>query len=277
MKRRLFIFLTGQPRCFQTAFQSLIHSLIKPNQEWHEYYLFIGVDADEPLLIPDGSKQWFSFLSSCLARKQDCPDFEMGKQHLLKTPLCPSWKDYLLNRSGSVLEYAQFSLLFQQAIALFPPKTTDLLLRFRTDTILTTPWVLPRFPPCILFSSSPLRVFTEQFPNAPIRDWKPDESREGCILPPLRRPNKWIISLRKNLLYLTPYENGSWIQCVVRYYGKWDRPTENDYWFNAESQFRGLFRENGFLVLDFSQQKDEAHPSCPPAPEFPIYAIQRAR
>lgn len=280
MKRRLFIFFTGQPRFTRNAMLSLIQNMISPNLSEFSFHLFVGIDA--PTLyscqeIMDEFKTHFSFILIKQARREDCPDFETGRDFLSGLELSLPWKTYLLDRSGSLLEYAQLSLLLDTAYELFPPNEKDLLLRFRTDTLLNTRWVLPRNEHSILFSSDPRAVFPAHFPDHDFSEWKPDPTREGSILPLQRSPTKWVISLRKNLIYLTPYMNGGHIKSLTRFYGKWDQATKNEYWFNAESQFRGFFRENGFVVFDFSQQKDECKSDKPHKHDFPLYGIQRAR
>lgn len=274
MGQRVFLFLTGKIRCLSKVLLNFIPNLIAPNQD-KEFRFFLGVDGnvEEAKLIVEPFRCYYAsvHLFKC-TREMDF--FIKGVSAVSKylSLLNDSWKDYLLVHSGSVLEYAQIAFLYQKAIQLFPPEPTDLLLRMRTDVILCTPWIV-REP---LLFLDPSYVFTNMFPeNKWVKNFVFKKDREGCILPSIREENKWVVSLRKNLLYIMPYQEGRNLEKIVLNYGVWDSPKENDYWFNAESQFRGYFRKQGFTVFDLCQSKDENFEEAVNLDIFPVYAIQR--
>lgn len=276
MKPKCMVFMSGQPRCIDKAMVYLKKNLLTVNANW-DFYLFLGLDAE---CLPKFEKEFsegFIETHFFCTHRNNLFFFKEGKRRIEKDPnLPPFWKDYLISRSGSILEYAQFSCLHQKAMSLHPPQPQDLLLRARTDVFLLTPWILDRQHHPLLMD--PLSIFKTQFPENPyIKTWDFPYDREGCILPLKRENPKWVISLRKNLMYLMPYQQGSHIKYISLYYGKWDSIDENTWWFNAESQFRGYLRQNGFTVFDLSQQKDESWQEECSSCDFPIYMIYRAK
>lgn len=274
--RKVVIIMTGQPRFMQKAIDSLGQFLVEPNPSW-EFFLFIGLDVDDTSSIAKLSvHKKFVQIKMFQTTRESLDSFSIGKKYVEKLSSLPwRWKDYLLNRSGSVLEYAQFFFVWEKAIQLVSPRQGDLLLRARTDVVLLSPWTMLPFTP-VLFS--PNQVFRASFAgNHWVQSWSFPEDREGCIFPNPRKGDKWAIVLRKNLFYLMPYHQGNIIKQIAEKYGDWDSEDENLWWFNAESQFRGCLRQKGFTVFDFSQKLDERHNFGEHCQDFPIYAIQRAK
>jgi len=198
------------------------------------------------------------------------------EDYLKKGKLPPHWFDYLTRRSGSCIEYAQFAKLYDDIIKNknynFTPE--DLLLRTRTDILLRSEWNIH----APIIHSSVEMVMHESFPESPFFQNKflPAVGREGPILPRFRIDDRWVITLRKNLIYLIPILSARVIVGVADHFGDWDSVEDNAYWFNAESQFRGCLRLNNFTVFEFSQKVDECFGNFEISEnEFPIYAIRR--
>ena len=274
--KRVFIFMTGQPRCLYNAVSFLVRNFVQVNPQF-QFYLMVGLDVEDVQPFQMILHHFVEFTKiQVFSTTRKCLQFQKGQFSVEKLRLSDEWKQYLLFRSGSVLEYAQFDVLLQETLKDFIPNPDDLVLRCRTDVLLLYPWLISNISPVFL---TPPMVFKLQFPyNLFLREWVFESGREGCILPEkIRDGKKWVISLRKNLIYLMPFCQAGRIREISEKYGFWDNHQENEWWFNAESQFRGFLRQNGFTVFDFSQVKDECFQTIlEPTKDFPVYAIQRS-
>lgn len=186
----------------------------------------------------------------------------------------PYWFDYLVHRSGSCIEYAQISSLYEKMSSQYVFSDEDLLLRTRTDILLRYPIHLDL---SITHTMPTREVFQTIFPKCRHFDqWEEQTGREVSILPLQFLKDRWIITMRKNLVYIMPMKAGKYLLEIAKHYGDWDSLNMNRYWFNAESQFRGCFRLHQFSVWEYSQQKDECYGEFEDQPlDFPLYAIYR--
>jgi hypothetical protein len=187
--------------------------------------------------------------------------------------LTPEWRDYLVRRSGSCIEYVQFSRihsLLEEAVA-GGGGEDDLLFRTRTDILFRHPI---NIPPDV---SKRIVEVSELFPGAGSGVFaRKEQGRESSFFPSRPFPGRWIITLRKNLVFLLPFCSSSILREVAPHYGDWDHPDENRYWFNAESQFRGCLRHHCFTIVEFSQSRDECFGDfATQSDTLPVYAIQR--
>jgi hypothetical protein len=148
----------------------------------------------------------------------------------------------------------------------------DLLLRIRTDVLFQHDMHLSFLD---VRTATWASAFSQLFPthNVFFENHKQEMGREYSIY---NVSDRWIITLRKNLIYLLPFDQARIIADMILYYGDWDSPRHNAYWFNAESQFRGCLRHHGFTVFEYSQTHDECYDN-PDTERFPVYAIQRRR
>lgn len=291
--KRIVVVLTGQERTFWETWENLKEMILTPVCQ-ADYEVVLGVCMDGEYRARGKAWESEDARRAFVARLREEWDALDGKKDLLfhlwvdrsdplftravqsldtyrrDDVLTQVWRDYLVNRSGSCLEYVQFNRihsLIKEASS--PPGDDDLLLRTRTD-------ILFRHPICIPADISDGRVRAAGlFPAAGIVDRK-EEGRESSYLPFAPHPGRWIITLRKNLVYLLPLR-ASVILCeIAPHYGDWDHPDENRYWFNAESQFRGCLRHHCFTINEFSQSQDECFGDfTSQARTLPLYAIQR--
>lgn len=68
---------------------------------------------------------------------------------------------------------------------------------------------------------------------------------------------KFILTFRKNLIYITSRNNFDLIPFLGITYGHYGFTKNNgDYWFNAESQFREICKNKGLSIFDYNTQID---------------------
>lgn len=286
--RKLWVFVTGQYRCFWHAWKNMVGMVLRPTAGGYEPRVCVGMDeawgGDRRIFETHLRNEWaaLGFPPSHLivvwvSHRQD-PYFRVAvaslEGHRRDGKLAEGWFDYLTRRSGSCLEYAQACRLLD-AVGEDEIGKGDLLLRTRTDVLLTHPVCLDDVPRPDRDRTT-ATVFRRLFPTCPLFDgWEEVPGREASMLPSIFSNDRWCATLRKNLVYLMPMRAAWVLRDVVRRYGDWDDPRENEYWFNAESQFRGCLRQHGFTVWECSQEKDECHGGVAGAADFPVYAIYR--
>lgn len=210
------------------------------------------------------SNSYFKMSVSSLTRYQ-----QLGK-------LDREWFNYLVMGSGSCIEYAQFATVYDIITSHYEISHEDLMLRTRTDIMLRHALCLDNFNPSGV--STTVQIFQSLFPSSSnhLLQWEEKGGREASYYPPSFQPQKWVVTLRKNLVYIMPLSAGKYICQVSRQYGDWDALDSNHYWFNAESQFRGCLRHHGFTIWEYNQTKDECVDDFESLKdEFPIYAIYR--
>lgn len=290
MKKKLFIFMTGQYRKFWHSWKNLVEKIIRPSDPMFEIHVSIGLDWNGGSLIERNifqthlQNEWTllqypkEHLLLEWIDKTD-PYFQQSVTSLEKykntNQITEYWFNYLVFRSGSCLEYVQIVRLYEKVCSLYEFTDNDIMLRTRTDILLRHPMDIQNINPTELISTK--EMFQKLFPSTQHFDQYTDENgREVSIFPVCFKHNQWIITLRKNLVYILPMKAGSLLFKIVQYYGDWDMFELNPYWFNAESQFRGCFRAHNFTVWEYSQQKDECYGDFKNLKEdFPIYAIYR--
>ena len=293
MKRRLFIFITGQYRKFWHAWNNLLENVIHPSQETFDIYVCVGLDAvwrtprhlwtemDRQVFETHLKNEWRNGFPIDHLHMEWLPHEDFFFQQAVSSlqrytdqgQLDSYWFDYLTRRSGSCLEYAQISRLYEIVLSRYQVQDSDLMIRTRADILFRHVWNLDFVPE----QSCTKEIFQKLFPTSShFNHWQERDDRESSIRPSTFQQDRWIITLRKNLVYLTPLKNGHFLLQIAQHYGDWDDPQDNYYWFNAESQFRGCFRRHQFTLWEFSQDKDECYGSFHNlVDDFPIYAIYR--
>lgn len=300
------ILITGQFRHFEQSWENLEERVILPaNSDGFEVHVYIGMDSalkkEGVGWTPEEKQQCEEDMARRAKESQTASLsflwIDRGNCHMQDAvrsiecyrqqgKLSHSWFDYLVHRSGSCFEYAQFNVLMNKCIEEQSPfGADDLLMRTRTDIYLRDPlrlglcMQLPSFP---MDDSSIARVLSKMFPHRIGPDYLQEKSIETSIITPQIRESfsdRWILTLRKNLIYVVPLRQASIIMEVARHYGDWDTVDRNTYWFNAESQFRGCLRHHDFAVVEYSQGCDEFFCGDLESPDMkeklPIYAILR--
>jgi len=293
--RRLAIFMTGQYRHFWMSWNNLVEKIITPLSPHFDISLSIGMD-----------KKWKQRNGSLLWSQEDMGEFEekmrnewsvvlnkpaenliiewmdtsnpffqsavASLRHYVNTKrLSEYWFNYLVHRSGSCVEYAQFARLYEIYEKKFQIADEDLLMRTRCDILLRHPFNINKLP-------LTENVFQQLVPTSTLfENYVEKEGYENSIHPTAIIPDRWAITFRKNLVYIMPLKSAKIVMDVAIHYGDWDSVGNNTYWFNAESQFRGCLRFLQFRVWEHSQSKDECYEANfdDLEDDFPIYAIKR--
>jgi len=295
MKKRIFIFITGQYRKFWNSWNNLVEKIIKPNQESFEIHVCLGMDKiwrstghvwqdmDREVFQTHLRNEWVLLghpIEHLILEWIDYNDpyfqdaISSLKKYVDNGKLDVYWHDYLVRRSGSCIEYAQISRMYDIVCSQYKIRDDDLMMRTRADILLRHPFDFNFFPD----KFAPTKfIFQNLLPACHhFDDSEEPDGREVSIFPQKFVQGRWVITLRKNLVYIMPLKAGSFLLEIVKNYGDWDTPETNNYWFNAESQFRGCFRNNRFTVWEYSQIKDECYADFEnQKKDFPIYAIYR--
>lgn len=297
MRRRLFIFITGQYRTFWHSWNNLVEKILKPAVPFFELHVYVGMDDtwqtpihlwqndDRYIFETHLRNEWeiLQYPAEHLSMEwigYNNPYFKkaiVSLQHYRdNNQLDPMWFDSMVHWSGSCIEYAQIAQLYDRVCSQHTIHEEDLMMRTRTDILLRHSFDFNSLPPNM--SCSTKEVFEKLFPTS--QDFQTMEEpigREVSIFPSVPVPGRWVITLRKNLVYIMPLKAGSLLRELVQQYGDWDSWELNEYWFNSESQFRGCFRCHYFTLWEYSQKKDECYDNdFQNVPQdFPLYAIYR--
>lgn len=167
------------------------------------------------------------------------------------------WKQYLKN-SGSMTEYVQYSRCWRQMLNYENSSghIYDYVVRLRTDIVVASP---------LDFSLLPNVEKTQQG----LMDWLSVERRQqghflemGEIFPDEeekeddnRDKNKWLLSVRKNMLYIMPRTTAEIISRLGYLYGtiKPETPVQQEkyvVWMDAESQLQLICLQQGVSIFD---------------------------
>lgn len=146
-------------------------------------------------------------------------------RHLLDAmpDVSEQWKHYL-RTSGSMIEYYQLRLAI---LALQSHETAnnfryDTIVRMRTDVVITRPF----------------------FDGIMSRSHLVPE-----IVEPVIEYTGTIATIRANLCYVGPRDAVVRLACLGVTYGQWRMP-DNEWWFNAESQFQQCCAQHGIRVVN---------------------------
>lgn len=281
-RRRLFVMITGQYRRFLDCWENMVETIIRPSQDAGlDVYLCFGLDPTPtcPTINVGSVCPEDHVLVEWIHHRSD-PYFKMSVlslEYYVETKrLDPTWYDYLVNRSGSCIEYTQIARLYEMVCSRYEVSPNDLMIRTRCDVVLTHPIQLSTIP---LIGQSTHHVFHSLFPTISTNVVEQEEptGREVSFFPSKPILDHWVVTLRKNLVYLMPMTSGKVLRQVAMQYGDWDNATMNEYWFNAESQFRGCLRSHDFTIWEYSQKKDERFDrnTLSNTDDFPLYAILR--
>ena len=228
------------------------------------------------------SIEWFRLDDHWISHRESLLD------HIV---LAQNWKDYLRS-SGSMIEYAQ---LFRANLkmCLYEQQNRfqyDYLVRARTDTIYAKPvdfhWLgwtdeevgarieriraeliesqiettdrnLMRYFMSTITSDATIpniaRIFADHVPN----DADPPPLLTGHALNEYLHRGRYILTIRKNNLYLIRRSLFFMIPSLGMMYGLPRSPAADDYWFNAECQFRSACYYSGITIFDYSTLFEE--------------------
>jgi len=221
MSPRVAILYTGQVR---TLTQTLFY--LRKHLDNNDVFAVLQADGAEPKdieshmrdVLQDSLKslEWFD------PNRAPWPSLS---QHMLDTmpDVSDQWKHYL-RTSGSMIEYYQLRLAI---LALQSYETAnnfhyDTIVRMRTDVVLTRPF----------------------FDGMMGRSHMTPE-----VVEPVVEYTGTIATIRANLCYVGPRDAVVRLACLGVTYGQWRMP-DNEWWFNAESQFQQCCAQHGIRVVN---------------------------
>jgi len=217
----------------------------------------------------------------------------MEHRDLLLQNMCldRTWKDYLKN-SGSMIEYFQLQLAYmkvcnhEQRLGF----AYDYLVRARTDTIWVKPvdfhWLswteeeiqarlqrirremeLAHYPTgpgntlryfmCTILSDDVIPNMEWIYADYAPCPTEPPPEKSLASLNEYIQGGRYILTLRKNNLYLVRRDLFHLIPSLGTLYGFMKSPVADDYWFNAECQFRSACYYSCITIFDYSTLFEE--------------------
>ena len=268
------------------VFACVQNDTAQPNEEWSLWFA-------EQIGISLRSLEWFSL--------RDHPEWVKHRDTLLDhIELDRSWKEYLRN-SGSMIEYFQLQLAHMK-VCLYEQRNGfqyDYLVRARTDSIYAKPvdfhWLdwtdeevgermerirsemirseilvtdrsLLQYFMSTIISDTTIpnlsRIFADYVLND--ADRPPIGSMNPATLHHYLHHGRYILTLRKNNLYIVRRSLFFLIPSLGTMYGLPRTPAADDYWFNAECQFRSACYFSGISIFDYStlfEEKSLEYPS----------------
>ena len=219
-------------------------------------------------------------------------DWVKGRDRLLEHMILPvAWKNYLRS-SGSMIEYAQLELAYLKVshYEQLHGMRYDYIVRARTDSIYCKPvdfhwlsWsveevearmqrvrqeleacgkVATNHTVAVAFMATllsddvlpNLKQIEAGFQSSPVEKELPFNAEEMQVY---LRKGRYILTLRKNNLYLVRRELFYLIPSLASLYGHLKSPCSDDYWFNAEGQFRDACYYSCVDVFDYSTLLEE--------------------
>jgi hypothetical protein len=226
--------------------------------------------------------QWFHL--------SDYKDWQINRDKLIEhLNITDNWKDYL-KRSGSIIEYFQLYLAYIQVC--FNEQVNgkyDYIIRSRTDTIFAKPidfhwlnWsdedvkaritkikeeltaseievndknILRYFMNTIISNDlipNIQNIFANYYPNRLEIISLDPHNLNGFI-----KNGKYILTIRANNLYIVKRDYFYLIPSIANLYGYLKSPYSDDYWFNAENQFRAACYHSGLYIFDYNSSYED--------------------
>ena len=205
---------------------------------------------------------------------------------LQRLPIEDKWKDYL-RHSGSIIEYFQLQLAYMN-MCQYEQKNGfryDYVIRGRTDTIFAKPvdfrwlsWSEEEVAERVENIKEELRLLHMDGSDAKVIEYFMATILSDDLLPNISQINtdtiwcesvpalsnltsylrngRYILTIRKNNLYIVRRELFYLIPTLGSMYGFLRAPHSDDYWFNAEGQFRAACYYSHLSVFDYDTRFD---------------------
>ena len=249
---KVAIIYTGMVRTMEKTLP-----FFKQNVNHHVFAVIQSENKEQDLILLQQmgqhlkSYQWFD--------KQD-PEWITLQQHLLnKMTLNSGWKHYIGTESGSMIEYYQMYLAYLNLLQYEIDNHIeyDYIMRLRTDVVITRPihfFNQNSFDLIDHDKQSILKLMTSildpnRYQGDVNRYCYPSSMAYQQLIKPhddwinqfknYLNQKQYLITMRENLIYYGPREVFTKIHQLGVFYGKF-KDHMNPYWFNAESQFRGI-------------------------------------
>lgn len=292
--RRVAVLLTGALRTIKKTVRFLRRNVLDVAGDQVDVYACLQNDTAEPVAAWNEwldhsiggylkDTVWFS--------PHDAAEWTVIRERLLADiPLDAGWKGYLRN-SGSMVEYYQLYLAYlrmrggeqRHAVAY------DYVIRARTDSIFAKPvdfhWLswsaeecegrmsaiaailqIPVEDPRV-FQAFMSTVWSDDvlsnlpqimMDNQPAPGAAPIPSLTGAAIAAYLDKGAYVLTLRRNNLYVCRRDRFSLLPAALSMmYGTFRSPHSDEYWFNAEGQFRAACYVAGLAVYDYSTVYEE--------------------
>jgi hypothetical protein len=242
----------------------------QPEEEWTTWF-------KEQMGTALRSIEWFSL--------QKYPSWVTQRDiQLQRLTIEDRWKDYL-RHSGSIIEYFQLQLAYMN-MCQYEQKNGFLyeyVIRGRTDTIFAKPvdfhwlsWSEEEVAARVERIKEELELSKMEITNRSILnafmstllsdDLIPNIERiltDNIVLEPepvisaaYLQSGRYIVTIRKNNLYIVRRDLFYLIPTLGSMYGFLRAPNSDDYWFNAEGQFRAACYYSHLSVYDYDTRFD---------------------
>jgi hypothetical protein len=294
---KIAIILTGALRTIKRTIRYTKEMLIQPNKECELFLCVQNdtKDPNDEWLQWFKDQLGAKLISLIWFSKDAYPDWIVHREILLNhMAIDGPWKNYLRN-SGSIIEYYQLQLAYME-MNLKEQLTGcnyDYIIRTRTDSIYTKPvdfhwlsWTHSDIEQRILaikdeviasgLNNSPqaiLKYFMctilsdDIIPNIPYIIAQCDFSEQDAYntatelnaveLTEYIKKGRYILTLRQNNLYIVNRHFFNFIPSLGTMYGMFRSKVEDDYWFNAENQFRSACHHSGLTIFNYSSEFEE--------------------
>ena len=289
---KVAVLLTGALRTIKKTIRFLRRHVLEVAGDQVDVYACVQNDTAESEAV---WREWFEgqiggYLRDMVWFSNAAEEWAVIRERLLAPmPLEESWKGYLRN-SGSMVEYYQLYLAYLRMRAGEQKHSFvyDYVIRARTDSIFAKPvdfhWLSWTPEQCGARMSAVAaglgttlddpRVFQafmstlwsdEVLPNLP-SIWTDNQPAPGAArravtdeeIQSYVREGRYVLTLRKNNLYVVRRDLFSLIPAGLgTMYGTFRTKHSDNYWFNAEGQFRAACYEAGLAVYDYSTDFEE--------------------
>lgn len=291
--RRVAVILTGALRTIRRTIRFLKRNVLYVAGDQVQVFACLQNDTS---ISEDEWNAWFDTQIGGYLQpiewipKEGTAEWTAVRDRLLTGPLqgvSEQWRHYL-QHSGSMIEYHQLYLAYLHMCTFEAVHRMrfDWLIRARTDSIFTQPvdfrwlgWsdhgieermdVLRAYLSKDATAAERLDAMMSTLmsdkviPNFP-RILRDPRIAAGTPIPETPaemnryiREGRYILTLRKNNLYVVRRDLFYLIPSLATLYGTFRSPNADDYWFNAEGQFRDACEYAGLSVFDYSTVHEE--------------------
>lgn len=265
---KVAIFYTGCLRTFEKTTPHNRQNLLFQNDP-QQVDLFACIQNDtsnsEPEIAEKLSKLYVNKEGHTVVKSikwfnNDDPQFNEWKNALVDgIEVSDGWKHYLKN-SGSITEYVQFTECWKQMAEYEQTvgQKYNYVVRLRTDIVIATPLNFTLLEKAEKTQDGLMNWLSAE------RKQQGDfiEIKESNPEPPPSQNGSWLLSIRKNLLYIMPRTTAETVSELSGKYGSIKPQTlkqQGDYavWMDAESQLQLACLQNGITIFDSTTRLEE--------------------
>lgn len=263
---KVAVFYTGCLRTFEKTAPHNLQNLFNQKDKDVKVNIFACIQNDTSRTEEEIGEQLIKLFTDCRGNtllrsikwfNNNDNKFQEWKNtrvdNLNEMEVSQTWKNYLKS-SGSITEYVQYSHCWRQMedYENITGDNYDYVVRLRTDIVIATP---------LDFSTLPSTEKTQQG----LMDWLSKERRQQGVfdeiiesipeIEEMRNPDKWLLSIRKNLLYIMPRITAEIVSNLSDLYGFIKPATTRQQvnypiWMDAESQLQLICLQNGVSIFD---------------------------